>query len=161
MVEEEKHPKREPERECDPHPLAVELPELYKPRPVVRGHGRVSGRKRRRVGGVETAPVRHRRRSDERYGHPVVGEEPADASVEVCRVREGAEEECCDRHEESQDDAYESAIESSRCGVRRRGVSRGELSCDHLDTVLQVNPRHIEPEGVAREQRDVLKEITP
>lgn len=65
-------------------------------------------------------------------------------------LKEKAEHE----HDKREDDLH-------ICAVQRAVGRRGELASDDLHAVLQVDPRDEEAEGIAREARHVLQEVTP
>lgn len=65
-------------RECNSDPFPIHLPEADEPLPPIRGLEGCANRKRSGIRRIESTPVGHRRRCNDRDRHPVVRKESSD-----------------------------------------------------------------------------------
>lgn len=154
VVEEEQHPEDNPEGESNTDPLAWELPESHKPCPTTCRLKCARYWECVRVRAVEAAPVCEPGDGNEGDRHAVVVEEPADVAVEERGAGRALEEKAEHEHDEREDELDVRAVERAAAGGR-------ELAGDDLHSVLQVDPRDEEAEGVAWEAGHVFQEIAP
>jgi hypothetical protein len=157
MVEEEEDVECGTERESDANPVRVELPEANEPRAAASRLEGMADWEGVRIGGVQASPVCDARGCDECDGHPVVGEQAADVPVECVGAGERLECRSRAKHQEREDDGHERARVLLGCGHGRMR----KLPSEDLYAVLEVDPGHVETEGVAWEESHVAEEVTP
>ena len=93
VVEEEKDPQNHSEWKRNADPLAIKLPKSHKPFSSIGSLECTANRQRFWICNIELSPIRHPRCCDQRYGHPIIGEEAAYVTVEIRRFRKLLEKE--------------------------------------------------------------------